>query len=150
MLSSRFALTAFLAVLFLGACGGSQPTGGAPSAPVQPAARSLTRSLNGYYLAKFTTVVGTSPSASLCFRFLPSGRWYSTGTLAEYYGTYLIAGKVLYASAVWPASAALYLTLQGPVNAKKGSGEFIVANDGGDVYGGGTYTMVGKQNSTCG
>jgi hypothetical protein len=149
MNNSRFALAASLAVLFLGACGGSQPTGSAPStAAVQPAARSLARSLNEYYLAKFTAVVGRSPEPSFCFRFMPSGRWNSTGTV-DFSGTYLIGGKELFASAYWPASAAVYMTLQGPVNAKQGSGEFIVSNDGGDISGGGTYTMEGKQNSTC-
>jgi hypothetical protein len=150
MMISRFALAASLAAISLVACGASQPTGAAPgTAAVQPAARSLERSLNGYYLAQFTTVVGRSPAPSLCFRFMSSGRWYSTSTLVDFSGTYLIAGKELFASAVWPASAALYMTLQGPVNAKHGSGEFIITNDGGDVYGGGTYTMAGKQNSTC-
>jgi hypothetical protein len=78
---------------------------------------------------------------------MPSGRWNSTSTLVDFYGTYLIAGKQLFASAVWPASAALYMTLQGPVNAKQGSGEFIISNDGGEITAGGTYTM---QSSTCG
>jgi hypothetical protein len=149
MMSSRFALVASLSALLLVACGGSQPTEGAPStAAVQPVTRSLERSLNGYYLAKFTTVVGRSPESSFCFRFMPSGRWNSTGSV-DFGGTYLTAGKELFASAYWPASAAVYMTLHGPINAKQGSGEFIVLNDGGDIYGGGTYTMAGKQNSTC-
>ena len=150
MIGSRFVLAASLAALFLSACGGSQSTGSAPNtAAVQAATRPLERSLNGYYLAQFTKVVGTNPAPSLCLRFMSSGRWYSTSTLVNYMGTYLIAGKELFASAVWPASAALYLTLQGPINAKQGSGEFIISNDGGDITAGGTYVMTGDQNSTC-
>jgi len=150
MICSRFALAASLAVLSLEACGGSPAIGVAPStAAVQPATRSFERHVNEYYLARFTTVVGRSPASSLCFRFISSGRWNSTGTLVEFYGTYRIAGKELFASAVWPASAALYLTLQGPINAKQGSGEFIISNDGGDITAGGTYVMTSDQNSSC-
>jgi hypothetical protein len=80
---------------------------------------------------------------------MSSGRWYSTGSV-DFNGTYLIAGKELFASAVWTASGPLYMSLQGPINARQGSGEFIVSDEGGDISGGGTYTMAGKQNSTCG
>ncbi|MGA7200476.1 MAG: hypothetical protein WBX26_01495, partial [Candidatus Cybelea sp.] len=61
----------------------------APSAGVQPAGRSQQQSLNGYYLAKITTVVGNGlPGSSLCFRFKPNGSWYSSGS-ASFTGTYL-------------------------------------------------------------
>jgi hypothetical protein len=43
----------------------------------------------------------------------------------------------------------VYLSLQGPVNAKQGSGHFIVSWMNGYVSGGGTFTMTGKQNKTC-
>ena len=150
MMSSRFALAASLAALFLAACGGSQPMGSAPStAAAQTAMRSAKRSLNGYYLAKLTAVVGRSPASLLCLRFMSSGNWNSTGTVVDFYGTYDIAGKTLYASAAWFASPASYMTLQGPMNAKQGSGGFIVLNESGYISAGGTYTLAENQNSTC-
>jgi hypothetical protein len=145
---SHSAFAASLAVLFLGACGGSQPMGGAPSTAVQPATRSLEQSLHGYYLTKFTTVVGSSPASSLCFRFMSSGRWYATGS-PDFSGTYLSAGRDLFASAAWPASPVVYMSLQGSVNARQGSGEFIISGESGDTSGGGTFTMTREQNSNC-
>jgi hypothetical protein len=147
MMSSRFAFGAFLAAVFLAACGG-QPGTGAPSTAVQPATRSLERSLHGYYLTKFTTVVGRSPAPSLCFRFMSSGRWYSTGT-PDFSGTYLSDGKELFASAAWPSSPVVYMSLQGSVNAKQGSGQFIVSGEAGNTTGGGTFTMTREQGSSC-
>jgi hypothetical protein len=41
------------------------------------------------------------------------------------------------------------MSLQGSVNAKQGSGTFIVSGVNGYISGGGTFTMTGKQNKTC-
>jgi hypothetical protein len=79
---------------------------------------------------------------------MSDGSWNSTGSV-DFSGTYLIARKELFATAVWPASGPVNLTLQGPINAKEGSGKFIVSDEGEDITGGGTYTIVGNQNSTC-
>jgi hypothetical protein len=147
----RYALGVCAVATILAGCGGSPPMAGTPIAGVQPATHSGERSFHGYYLAKFTTVVGSGGPSSFCFRFMPSGRWYSIGSTGgiDYYGTYLTAGKELFASAVWPASAALYMSLQGSVNAKQGSGEFIIGYGSGGISGGGTFTMTGKQNKSC-
>jgi hypothetical protein len=149
MISSRFALVASLMGLFLAACGGSQPMTGAPSAPVQPAARSREQSFHGYYLANFTTAVGSGlPGSSLCLRFMSSGLWSSSGS-ENFNGTYLISGKELFASAVWLPSPAVYMSLQGSVNEKQGSGKFITSGQSGGIFGGGTFTMNRKQKSGC-
>ena len=149
MFDFRRAFGACVAIGMLAACGGSQPMTGAPSTGVQPATRSQHQSLNGYYLTKFTTVVGYSlPGSSLCIRFKSSGSWSSSGS-ENFNGTYLTSGKELYASAVWLPSPAVYMSLQGSVNAKQGSGTFIVSGVNGYISGGGTFTMTGKQNKTC-
>jgi hypothetical protein len=149
MISSRFALVASPAVLFLAACGGSQPMTGAPSTGGQPAARSQQQSLKGYYLAKFTNVVGSSlPGSSLCIRFKSSGSCSSSES-ENFNGTYLTSGKELYASGVWLPSPAFYMSLQGSVSAKQGSGTFVYSTEQGDIAGGGTFTMTGKQDKTC-
>jgi hypothetical protein len=63
----RHALGVCAAIAILVGCGGSQPMMGATSTGVQPATRSPQQSLRGYYLAKFTTLVGSSlPESSLC------------------------------------------------------------------------------------
>jgi hypothetical protein len=122
---------------------------GAPSATVQPATHSGERSLHGYYLAKFTTVVGSSlPESSFCFRFKSSGKWSNTGS-ESFSGTYLTSGKELYASAVWLPSPAVYMSLQGSVNAKQGSGMFIISGVNGYISGGGTFTMTRERNIGC-
>jgi predicted small lipoprotein YifL len=145
MISSRFALVASLAVLSLAACGGSQPMTSAPSAEVQPAARSQQQSLKGYYLANFTTVVGGGlPGSSLCIRFKSSGSWSSSGS-ENFNGTYLTSGKGLYASGGWLPSPAVFMSLQGSVNAKQGSGHFIISGVNGYASGGGTFTMTRAQ-----
>jgi hypothetical protein len=146
----RFALAPTFAALMLAGCGGSQPMTGAPSAGVQPATHSSEQSsLQGYYLAKVTTVVGNGlPGSSLCFRFKPSGRWSSSGSVS-FTGTYLISGKDLFASAIWLPSPAVFLSFQGTVNAKQGSGKFTVSGTNAQVSGGGTFTMTGKQNKSC-
>jgi hypothetical protein len=143
------ALTISAALGLLAGCGGSQPMTGAPSTGVQPATRSAASSLQGYYLAKITTVVGNGlPGSSLCFRFKPSGRWSSSGSVS-FNGTYLISGKDLFASAVWLPSPAVFLSFQGSVNAKQGSGKFTVSSTNAQVSGGGTFTLTGMQNKTC-
>ena len=145
--SSRSALCASIAATLLAACGGSQPITGAPSTAVQSATRSPQKALKGYYLATFTTVVGSGPS-SLCLRFMSSGNWSSTGS-GGVNGTYLTSGKKLFASANWLPSPAVYLSLLRSVNAKQGSGTFIVTDQNGDANGGGTFVMKGGQNKSC-
>ncbi len=150
MIGSRFALAASLAGLFLAACGGSQPMTGAASASTgaQSATRSAQESLKGYYLAKFATVVGSGPPSSFCLKFTSSGSWVGIGD-GGLSGTYLTSGKELFASAIWLASPAVFLSLQGSVNAKRGSGAFVLIDENGSVNGGGTYTMTREQNSGC-
>jgi hypothetical protein len=142
----RYALAASIAAFVLTGCGGSQPMTGAPSTGVQPATRSSERSsLQGFYLAKLTTVVGSGlPGSSLCFRFKPSGRWSSAGSVS-FNGTYLISGKDLFASAIWLPSPAVFLSFQGSVNANRGSGKFTVSSTNAQVSGGGTFTMTRAQ-----
>lgn len=146
----REALGVCAAVTILAGCGGPQQMTGAASASttgIQSATRSAQKSLKGYYLAKFTTVVGSGPT-SFCLKFTSSGTWLSSGG-GGLNGTFLTSGKELYASAIWLASPAVFLSLQGPVNAKQGSGIFILTDENGDVNGGGTYTMTGEQNKSC-
>jgi hypothetical protein len=142
-----YALSSCVAAAMLAGCGGSQPMTGAPSTGVQSATRSPQKTLKGYYLATFTTVVGSGPS-SFCLKFTSSGTWSSTGD-GGFSGTYLTSGKELFASAIWLASPAVYLSLQGSVSAKQGSGTFILSDQNGNINGGGTYTMTGKQNKSC-
>lgn len=139
---SRHVLGSCAAAAMLTACSGSPPMTGATSTGVQPATRSAEQSLQGYYLAKFTTVVGSGlPESSFCFRFKSSGSWSNTGS-ESFSGTYLTAGKELFASAVWFYSPVVYLSLQGSVNAKQGSGHFIISWMNGYTSGGGTFTMT--------
>jgi len=142
---SRHALGICAAVAMLAGCGGSQPMMGATSTGVQPAMHPPEQSLQGYYLAKFTTEVGSSlPESSLCIRFKSSGSWSSSGS-ENFNGTFLTAGKELFASAVWFYSPVVYLSLQGSVNAKQGSGHFIISWMNGYTSGGGTFSMTRKQ-----
>lgn len=146
---SGFALTISAAAALLAGCGGSQPVTDAPSTAVQSATHSPERSLQGYYLAKLTTEVGNGlPGSTLCIRFKPSGSWSSSGS-ENFNGTYLTSGKDLFASGVWLPSPPVYLGLVGSVNAKQGSGKFIISGMGGYASGGGTFTMTHKQNKTC-
>jgi hypothetical protein len=150
-MSSRFALAASLAVLFLAGCGGSQPMTAAAGAPVQAAAtRSKEPSFHGYYLAKFTDVVGsTIPFSSLCLRFRAGGIWSSVPANA-FVGTYLVSGGQLFASGVGPWSPDVYASLQGSINGKQGSGDYIVMQPGnGDLYSGGTFTMTRMGKKHC-
>jgi hypothetical protein len=147
MISSRFTLAASLAVVFLAACGGSQPMTAAPTTAAQPATRSQPQSVKGYYLATFTTQVGYSlPESSLCLRFKSSGSWSGIGGTESFSGTYLVSGKELFASAVWLPSPPVYLSLQGSIKAKQGSGDFIVLGVNGYISGGGTFTMTRAQS----
>jgi hypothetical protein len=149
MIDFRSAFGACLAIGMLAACGGSQPVTSAPSTGVQPAARSQQQLLKGYYLAKFNTVVGSSlPGSSLCIRFKSSGSWSSSGS-ENFNGTYLTSGKGLYASGVWLPSPAFYMSLQGSISAKQGSGTFVYSTEQGYIAGGGTFTMTGQQNKPC-
>ena len=77
------------------------------------------------------------PGSSLCFRFKPSGALVYAGSVS-FNGTYLISGKDLFASAIWLPSPAVFLSFQGSVNAKQGSGKFTVSGTNADVSGGGT------------
>lgn len=145
MFDFRRAFGAWVAIGMLAGCGGSQPMMRAPSAGVQPAGRSQQQSLNGYYLAKITTVVGNGlPGSSLCFRFKPNGSWSSSGS-ASFTGTYLTSGKDLFAAAIWLPSPAVFLSFQGIVNAKQGSGKYTSGSQDAQVSGGGTFTMTAAQ-----
>jgi hypothetical protein len=141
----RCVLMITAALVLLVGCGGSQPMTGPVTAVAQPSTRSADRSLQGYYLAQFTTVVGTAlPETSFCFRFKSSGAWSNTGS-ESFAGTYLFTGRELFASALWLPSPAVYLSLQGDVAAKQGSGTFIVSGGNGSTSAGGTFTMTHKQ-----
>jgi hypothetical protein len=149
MFDFRHAFGVCVAVGMLAACGGSQPMTGALTTAAQPATPSQQQSPKGYYLAKFTNVVGSSlPGSSLCIRFKSSGSWSSSGS-ENFNGTYLTSGKELYASGIWLPSPAFYMSLQGSVSAKQGSGTFVYSTEQGDIAGGGTFTMTGKQDKTC-
>jgi hypothetical protein len=116
--------------------------------PIKPV-RSAEQSLRGYYLAQFTNVVGSGlPESSFCFRFMPSGAWSNIGS-EGFTGTYLVSGKALYASAVWLPSPAVFMSLQGSVNAKQGSGTYIISGMNGSISGGGTFAMTRAQNAGC-
>jgi hypothetical protein len=150
MISSRFTLAASLAVLFLAGCGGSQPLTGTPATAAQPATSFQPQSVKGFYLATFTTEVGSSlPESSLCLWFKRSGKWSSVGGSESFNGRYLTSGKALYAFGIWLPSPAVYMSLQGSVSAKRGSGTFVVSSPSAYVTGGGTFTMIGKQSKTC-
>jgi hypothetical protein len=41
------------------------------------------------------------------------------------------------------------MSLQGSVNAKQGSGTFIISGINGYLSGGGSFAMKGKQNKSC-
>jgi hypothetical protein len=151
----RLFVAVLAASLILAGC--SAPgTGSGGSAPAPASARIASPSrlanvgsLRGYYLAKFKTVVGNAlPETSFCFGFKPSGSWSNTGS-EGFIGTYLLSRKGLYATALWLPSPAVYLSLQGSVNANQGSGTFIVSGGNGEISGGGTFTMSRKQNKSC-
>lgn len=150
MLSSPLALAMSVSVPLLAACGGSQPTTDAPSTVVQPAAtRSQAQSLHGYYLATFTDEVGYPiPFSTLCLRFKSSGAWFSVPPTA-FNGTYLTSGNDLFASALAPWSPTAYASLQGSVNAKQGSGDYVITQPNGKIYSGGTFTMTREGKRGC-
>lgn len=137
-----------VAVGLLVGCGGSQqPLSGESSAAVQSAAHPQQQSLNGYYLAKITTVVGNGlPGSSLCFRFKPDGSWSSSGSVS-FTGTYLASGKNLFAAAIWLPSPAVYLSFQGTISAKQGSGKYTNGSQDAQVSGGGTFTLTAAQKN---
>jgi hypothetical protein len=144
-LRSVHGLGIIAALALTAGCGGSQqPIASAPT-EVQSVARSQQQSLNGYYLAKITTVVGNGlPGSSLCFRFKPNGSWSSSGS-ASFTGTYLTSGKDLFAAAIWLPSPAVFLSFQGSVNAKQGSGKYTSGSQNAQVSGGGTFTLTAAQ-----
>jgi hypothetical protein len=148
--SARYVLGVCAAIAMLAGCGESQATTGAASAAVQPAARARAKSFHGYYLAKFTDVVGaTLPFSSVCLRFTSSssGSGYNWSSIpaTTFVGTYLISGNTLFASAIAPWSPDIYASLQGSVNAKEGLGDYIVMQPNGYLYSGGTFTMTRAQ-----
>ena len=146
----RNPLTASLAVLFLAACGGSQPMTATANTAAQPTARVRAQSFHGYYLAKFTTVVGSNLNlSSLCLRFKPSGAWSSIPPNTFDNGTYLISSNEIYASAQAPWSPVIYATLQGTINGTQGSGYYIVMQPTGAIYSGGTFTMTRVGEKHC-
>ncbi|HEX4013369.1 MAG TPA: hypothetical protein VHX17_05680 [Candidatus Cybelea sp.] len=135
--------------VLLAGCGASQPMASAQTTDEQPVARSSGQSLQEYYLTKFTTLVGSNlPESTFCLRFRSSGHWSNIGS-EDFKGTYLKAGKHLFAFGTWPASPDVFLSLQGSVNPKRGSGTFMISGFTGYASGGGTYVMTGKQNKTC-
>ena len=144
-------LSAAVAILF--GCGGSQPPGIGASAlagsgHAVPLGRLTSRSFHGYYLAKFTDVAGYSlPFSTLCLRFKSSGVWFSVTN--AFTGTYLTSGNQLFASALAPWSPTAYASLQGSVNAKRGSGDYVITQPTGAIYSGGTFTMTRAQGSSC-
>ncbi len=149
MFDFRRAFGVCVAIAMLAGCGGSQPVTASPSTGAQSATRSAGQSLQGYYLATLTTQVGSGlPNPSLCIRFKSSGRWSSGGS-ENFNGTYLISGKDLFASGVWLPSPAVYMYLAGSVNAKQGSGKFIIPGTSYYLSGGGTFTMTRTQSKTC-
>jgi hypothetical protein len=114
-----------------------------------PPAGSQKGSLHGYYLAQFTTEAGSGlPFSSLCLKFTASGTWSSTDNGGES-GTYLLSGNELFATAIGYWSPPVYMTLRGSVNARQGSGEYIVGQTTGVIFSGGTFTMTRKQTSGC-
>jgi hypothetical protein len=147
----RYALILCVAAL-LAACGGSQPPISAPaivgSGHAAPPVRLASRSFHGYYLSKFTDVVGYSlPFTNLCLRFKSSGAWFSVTN--AFTGTYLTSGNQLFASALAPWSPTAYASLQGSVNAKRGSGDYVITQPSGAIYSGGTFTMTRARGSGC-
>ena len=142
------------AVALLAGCGGLQsPIASSAFARTSFAApgSSAERSLHGHYLAKFTTVVGSGlPESSFCLKFTSSGTWSSPpASGGGLNGTYAISRGQLFASAIGPWSPPVYMSLQGSVNATQGSGDYIVMQQNGDLFSGGTFTMTRKQNKTC-
>jgi hypothetical protein len=151
----RSIVATLVATSTLSACStGGNDSGGSASVPTSarvaiPSARENAGSLQGYYLAKLTTKVGSGlPESSFCFRFKSSGTWSNTGS-EGFSGTYLISGKELFASAVWLPSPAIYMSLQGSVGANQGSGTFIISSANGEVSGGGYFSMMVKQSKSC-
>lgn len=133
------------ALALLIGCGVSPPITAAPSTGVQPATRLADQSIQGYYLATLTTEVGTGlPGSTLCIRFRPSGHWSSSGS-ENFNGTYLTSGKALFASGVWLPSPAVYMYLAGSINAKRGSGKFIIPGTATHLSGGGSFAMTHAQ-----
>jgi hypothetical protein len=145
----RWAISVGSSLTLLTACGGSLPS--IASTPpsrsgvaLQPGV-AAERSLDGYYLAKLTTVVGSGlPSSTLCMRFKTSGSWTSSGS-ENFRGTYYLSHKDLYASGVWLRSPPVFLGLIGFINAKNGSGKFIISGINGYASGGGAFTMTREQ-----
>jgi hypothetical protein len=151
----RSTIAALGTAIVLAACSNPGNESGVSASTPAPAriATQLTHgnvgSLQGYYLARFTTVVGNAlPESSFCFGFMSSGSWSNTGSEA-FSGTYLMSRKELFASGLWLPSPAVYMSLQGSVNAKQGSGTFIISGGNGDISGGGTLTMKGKRDKSC-
>ncbi len=146
----RYALLGCVAAAILAGCGGSPPPIATPALAGRGLAVPLGRSFHGHYLAKFTDVVGaTLPFSSVCLRFTSSssgsGYNWSSVPATTFVGTYLISGNKLFASALAPWSPDIYASLQGSVNAKQGSGDYIVMQPNGDLYSGGTFTMTREQ-----
>ena len=140
--------TSAFAALLVG-CAGSQPITGAPAAASQPATHFRAQSLQGYYLATFTTQVGQGlPGSTLCIHFKRSGKWSSSGS-ENFNGTYAVAGSNLYASGVWLPSPAVELYLAATLNGTQGSGTFIIPGSGQQISGAGTFTLAGAQKG-CG
>jgi hypothetical protein len=80
--------------------------------------------------------------------FTPSGTWSALHN-SGLNGTYLVSGKEVFASAIGNWSPPVYMSLQGSITAKQGSGEYIVSQTNGDIFSGGTFTMIREYSSGC-
>lgn len=147
MIDLRRAFGVCAAIAMLAGCGGSQPVTATANMAAQPTARVRTQAFHGYYLAKFTTVVGSNLNlSSLCLRFRLSGAWSSVPPNTFDNGTYLISNNQIFASAQAPWSPVIYATLQGTIIGTQGSGYYIVMQPTGSLYSGGTFTMMRELN----
>ena len=128
-----------------------------PIVPTALAGRGLTllpsgpreRPFNRYYLARFTTEVGSDlPYSGLCLRFTASGTWSALHN-PGLSGTYLISGWDVFASALGNWSPRVHMSLEGPITAKQGAGKYIVSQTNGAIFSGGTVTMIREYSSGC-
>jgi hypothetical protein len=143
-------LVVCVAIGLLTGCGGSQPMAGTVSAADhQSATPARAQSFHGYFQAKFTDDAGYPiPFASLCLEFTSLGAWHSVPP-TWFTGTFLTFGNELFASALAPWSPTAYASLQGSVNARQGSGFYVITQPSGEIYSGGTFTMKREVNNHC-
>jgi hypothetical protein len=129
----------------------SPSTGMFPSrgaALAAPAIHSPKHSFNRYYLIEFLSEVGSTVTPVMCANFTSAGSWASPRTFG-FSGTYLTSGKDIFASGVFQTSPQAYVSLQGAVNKKGGSGTYTFIDNNGNLYGGGKFTMLREYSSGC-